>query len=211
MGLVPGEIEKYAAKQTGAVSRLLDELERETIEKTGLPNMLTGKVEGKFLQMLVKILRSRRVVEIGTFTGYSALMMAEGLPAGGRLTTLEISPEYAAFATRYFKKSPHGRKITVVVGPAKDSLRRIPDESVDLVFIDADKTSYPLYYRESKRILKKGGIIAADNALWYGRILDPQDDDSLAIHRFNGIVRGDKEVDKVLLTVRDGVFLIRKK
>jgi caffeoyl-CoA O-methyltransferase len=211
MELVLREIEEYAARQTGSVSRLLEELERETIEKTGLSNMLTGKVEGLFLKMLVSISGARRVVEIGTFTGYSALMMAEGLPVGGKLTTLEISAEYAAFAMRYIKKSRHGKKITLVVGPAKDSLREIPDKSVDLVFIDADKTSYPLYYKESKRILKKGGIIAADNALWYGRILNPQDDDSRAIHRFNGIVKRDKDVEKVLLTVRDGVFLIRKK
>jgi caffeoyl-CoA O-methyltransferase len=211
MEFVLREIENYAENQTGPVSRLLEDLERETIERFGMANMLTGKVEGKFLKMLVNVSRARRVVEIGTFTGYSALMMAEGLPPGGKLITLEISPEYAAFAMRYFRRSPHGKKITVVVGPAKDSLRRIPDASVDFVFIDADKTAYPLYYKESKRILKKGGIIAADNALWYGRVLDPEDDDSREVHRFNGIVKRDKDVEKVLLTIRDGVFLIRKK
>jgi caffeoyl-CoA O-methyltransferase len=211
MELVLREIEKYVENQTGPVSRLLEDLERETIERFGMANMLTGKVEGKFLKMLVNISHARRVVEIGTFTGYSALMMAEGLPPDGKLHTLEISEEYAAFAMRYFRKSPHGKKISLVVGPAKVSLRKIPDESVDLVFIDADKASYPLYYKESKRILKKGGIIAADNALWYGRVLDPRDDDSRAIHRFNDIVKKDRNVEKVLLTLRDGVFLIRKK
>ena len=211
MELVLRQIEQYAEKQTGPVSRFFRDLERETIEKFEMANMLTGELEATFLKMLVQMSSARRVVEIGTFTGYSALMMAEGLPAGGKLITLEISGEYAEFAMRYFKKSPHGRKISLVAGPAKDSLRKIPDESVDFVFIDADKTSYPLYYRESKRILKKGGIIAADNALWYGMVLDPQDDDSRAIHRFNGIVKKDRDVEKVLLTIRDGVLLIRKK
>lgn len=211
MELVLKEIERYAGRHTGPVPHLLKELERETIEKTGMANMLTGSVEGSLLKMLVSISGARRVVEIGTFTGYSALMMAEGLPEDGELITMEISREYADIAWRYFKKSPHGKKIKMMFGPAKDSLRRIEDESADFVFIDADKTSYPFYYEESKRILKRGGLIAADNALWYGRVLDPQDDDSRAVHRFNEIVKKDKDVEKVLLTIRDGVYLIRKK
>jgi len=211
MELVLKEIERYAGRHTGPVPRLLKELERETIERTGMANMLTGSVEGSFLKMLVRISGARRVVEIGTFTGYTALMIAAGLPEEAELTTMEISKRFAEIAERYFKKSPDRKKIKMVLGPAKDSLKGIADESIDFIFIDADKGSYPLYYGESKRILKRGGIIAADNALWYGRVLDPQDDDSRAVRRFNEIVKTDKDVEKVLLTIRDGVYLIRKK
>lgn len=211
MELVLKEIERYAGRHTGPVPRLLRELERETIERTGMANMLTGSVEGSFLKMLVRISGARRVVEIGTFTGYSALMIAAGMPEDGELITMEISRGFAEIAGRYFKKSPDRKKIKMVLGPAKDSLKGIADESIDFIFIDADKGSYPLYYEEGKRILRRGGIIAADNALWYGRVLDPQDDDSRAVERFNEIVKKDKDVEKVLLTIRDGVYLIRKK
>lgn len=211
MELVLKEIERYAGRHAGPVPRLLKELERETIERTGMANMLTGSVEGSFLKMLVRISGARRVVEIGTFTGYSALMMAAGLPEDGELITMEISKGFAEVAERYFRKSPDRKKIKMVLGPAKDSLKGIADESIDFVFIDADKGSYPFYYEEGKRILRRGGIIAADNALWYGRVLDPQDDDSRAVQRFNEIVKADKDVEKVLLTIRDGVYLIRKK
>ncbi len=205
------DIEHYIKKHSSPLSGLLRDLEKETREKTDMPEMLTGKVEGRLLQMLVRISGARRIVEIGTFTGFSALMMAEGLPEDGKLITCEISEKYARIARRYFKRSPLGKKISLELGPALDTLRRLSDESTDFVFIDADKTSYPDYYSESMRILKKDGLIAVDNVLWSGRVLDPQDDDSRSIARLNEQVRKDRRVEQVMLTVRDGVYLIRKK
>lgn len=211
MALLPEEIERYAAEHSDPVSPLLEELERETLEKTPHPQMLSGRVEDTFLQMLIKIAGAKRIVEVGTFTGYSALMMAEGLPDDGELTTLEIQQGYADIAQKYFDRNPHGYKIKLVVGPALDNLRTIPDESIDFVFIDADKISYASYYQQSIRILKRGGLVAVDNTLWEGTVLSPDDDDSRAIAFFNDVVKRDDRVEKVMLTVRDGIYLIRKK
>ncbi len=205
------EIETYADSHTGPVSSIFHDLERETIEETGHPNMLTGKVVGTLLKILVQASGARKVVEIGTFTGYSALMMASGLPEGGELITCEVSREYARTARRYFDRSPHGKKIEIRLGAALETVRKIPDESIDFVFIDADKGSYQAYYEESLRILKKGGLITVDNVLWYGTVLSPRDDDSRAIASFNGSVFRDARVEKVLLTVRDGIYLMRKR
>ncbi len=208
---LPEDLARYVEDHAGSVSPLLEELERATREKTDHPGMLTGKVEGAFLRMLVRISGARKVVEIGTFTGYSALMMAEGLPEGGELITCEVSQEYATIAQGYFRRSPHGSRIRLSLGHALDTLRGIPDGSVDFVFIDADKKLYPRYYEESVRILRGGGIIVADNALWYGRVLSPGDEDSRAIVKFNETVKSDERVEKVLLPLRDGVYLVRKR
>jgi caffeoyl-CoA O-methyltransferase len=208
---LPEELERYIEEHVGPVSPLLEELERWTKEETGRPGMLTGRVEGALLRMLVRIAGARRVVEIGCFTGYSALMMAEGLPEGGELVTCEILGEYASIAQKYFDRSPHGKKIRLALAPALETLSGIDDGSVDFVFIDADKELYPLYYEESVRILRSGGLIAADNVLWYGRVLSPEDEESRAIVSFNRIVKRDERVEKVMLPVRDGVYLIRKR
>jgi caffeoyl-CoA O-methyltransferase len=204
--LLARSIERYAQEHTSPVEELLEKLEEETYEKMEYPQMLTGKVEGRLLQMLVQVSRSKKVVEIGTFTGYSALMMAAGLPENGELVTCEISRECAQIARRYFKKSAYGRKIQLRLGPARDTL-----SSVDFVFIDADKPSYALYYEESIRILRKGGLIAVDNVLWSGGVLKPDDNDSRAIDSLNKRIKEDRRVEKVMLTIRDGVYLIRKK
>lgn len=203
-------IERYAEAHTGPVPAIFHELERETIENTGHPNMLTGRVVGTLLRMLVQVTGARRVVEIGTFTGYSALMMASGLPGDGELITCEISEEYARVARRYFDRSPHGRKIRIALGPASNTLPLISEGTVDFVFIDGDKGSYRSYYEESLRIVRRGGLIAADNVLWYGSVLSPSDDASRSIVSFNRDVMGDDRVEKVILTVRDGIYLIRK-
>ncbi len=208
---LPEDLRRYVEGHAGTVSPLLEELERETRDRTGRPGMLTGRVEGTFLRMLVRLTGARKVVEIGTFTGYSALMMAEGLPADGELVTCEVSGEYASIARKYFDRSPHGRKIRLVLGPAAETLRGVPGGSVDFVFIDADKGGYSLYYEESVRILRDGGLIVADNVLWYGRVLSPEDGDSRAIVSFNRNVMRDDRVEKVMLPVRDGVYLVRKK
>jgi caffeoyl-CoA O-methyltransferase len=211
MELIPEEIEEYAAGHTSGVSPLIEELERETHEKTSNPRMLTGKVEGRLLQMLVRVSGARRVVDIGTFTGYSALMMAEGLPDDGELFTFEKDPAHAEIARKYFRSSPHGRKITLVMGDARETIRSIEPDTTDFVFIDADKEGYPLYYEGGLRILRPGGLIAVDNTLWSGRVLRPEDRSSLAIARFNDALMEDGRVEHVLLTVRDGLTLIRKR
>jgi caffeoyl-CoA O-methyltransferase len=205
---LPEELARYVEENVGPVSPLLEELERETRENTDRPGMLTGRMEGALLRMLVRVLEARKVVEIGTFTGYSALMMAEGLPPNGELVTCEVSEEYASIARRYFRKSPHGSKIRLALAPALDTLRGIPGGSVDFVFIDADKELYIRYYEESLRILRSGGVIVADNVLWYGQVLSPQDEQTRAIVEFNRQVKADGRVEKVMLPVRDGVYLI---
>ncbi len=198
------EVEQYAESHTGPVSSIFLELERETIEDTDRANMLTGRVVGLFLKMLVQVSGAKKVVEIGTFTGYSAL------PEGGELVTCEVSVEYARIARKYFDRSPHGKKINIQVAPALETVKKIPDGSVDFVFIDADKGSYHRYYEESLRILRQGGLIAVDNVLWYGSVLSPRDEDSRAITSFNAMVLKDERVENVILTVRDGLSLIRK-
>ena len=209
--MIPEAIDKYVEEHSSPVSELLRELEKETAEQTDCPQMLCGKVEGMLLQMLIKISGAKKVVEIGTFTGYSALMMAEGLPDDGELITCEVSSKNAEIAKRYFKMSPFGHKIRIELRPAINTLRTIDDGTADFVFIDADKASYVQYYEESFRILKPGGLIVADNTLWSGRALDPEDSESQSIALFNNTVKKDNRVEKVMLTVRDGIYLIRKK
>jgi caffeoyl-CoA O-methyltransferase len=208
---VPERIERFVQDHTTPLPILLEELERETYETTENPGMLTGRVEGQLLQMLVRISGARRVLEIGTFTGFSALMMAEGLPDDGEVITCEVEEKYADIARRYFNRSPRGHRIRVMVGPALDSLAQITDGSIDFMFIDADKTSYLTYYEEGLRVLRNGGLIAVDNVLWRGRVLSPRDENSRALAEFDSFVRDDRRVEKVMLAVRDGIYLIRKK
>jgi caffeoyl-CoA O-methyltransferase len=210
MDMVAGEAEKYAADHTSPMSALLEEIESFTHAETPYPSMLTGRVEGRFLQLMVLLSGARNIVEIGTFTGYSALAMAEALPPDGKILTIEHDLEHAGIAQGFFERSPHGEKIILRKGEALDVLKTLPDAATDLVFIDADKIHYRAYYRESMRILRNGGLIFADNALWYGRVLDPKDDDSRAIADFNEEVKADGRAEKLFLTIRDGIYLIRK-
>ncbi len=205
-------VENYVDAHTDDVSLLLEELLAETEKITGRSRWSIGKVEGKLLQMLIKISNTKRVVEVGTFTGYSALVMAEALPEDGILTTCENSREYADIAQRYFEKSPYGKKIQLKLGPALQSLKAIPDNSEDFVFIDADKPSYGIYFDEALRILRSGGIIFVDNVFWRYKIFKKKitNENARAIEAFNEKVRQESRVEKVMLSVRDGVYLIRK-
>ena len=205
-------VEDYVETHTDDVSTLLEELLTETEKITGRSRWSVGKVEGKLLQMLIKISNARRVVEVGTFTGYSALAMAEALPQDGVLTTLENSREFADIALRYFEKSPYGHKIQLKLGPALQSLQAIPDNSEDFVFIDADKPSYGLYFDEAMRILRSGGIIFVDNVFWRHKIFKKKitNENAMAIAAFNEKVRRETRAEKVMLSVRDGIYLIRK-
>ena len=210
MQLVKASIEDYADRYTGKVDRVFEDLRKETYAKCDNPGMQVGKVEGSFLRMLVAISKARTVLEIGTFTGYSALMMASALPVDGKLLTLEFDEAHAKVAERYFDKVDYGSKITIIHGDARETLERVGGP-IDLAFIDADKSSYDHYYEKVLRILRPGGVIAFDNMLWKGQVLDPKSEDARAIHAMNRKLAKDVRVDKVLLTVRDGIMLVRKR
>lgn len=214
MGIEFGAVtEKYIDDHTDDVSPLLRELVEETEEVTGLSRWSIGKVEGKLLQLLVKISGARNAIEIGTFTGYSALIIAEALPEDGRLITCEANEKHAGIALRYFKKSPHGGKIRLELKPAMETLKGIADSSVDFVFIDADKPSYGRYFDEAMRILQTGCLIFVDNVFWRNKIFKQPitNENARAIAAFNEKVKNDDRAEKVMLSVRDGVYLIRKK
>jgi caffeoyl-CoA O-methyltransferase len=207
-----GPIDDYAEAHTTPPVELLDRLWDETHATLDAPQMLTGPVAGRFLQFLVYISGARRVLEIGTFSGYSALSMAGGLLPGGRIDTLEISEKHAEVARRYFAESPYGDRITLHIGPALDSIAKL-EGAFDFVFIDADKGGYVDYYEATLPRLSEHGFIAADNTLSAGRVLEdePDAEPARAIKRFNEHVKSDPRVDSVLLTVRDGITLIRPK
>jgi caffeoyl-CoA O-methyltransferase len=209
--IVPTEVERYAEVHTTPLPPLLEELIAETKSRFGpLSMMLSGQVEGHFLQTLVAATKARRVLEIGTFTGFSALMMAAPLPDDGELITLELSPEHAAFARSFFERSPDGGKIKLIEGPALESLKTL-DAPFDFVFIDANKNGYADYYEAALPVLADDGLIAVDNVLWSGEVLDPKTDDAKAIVAFNEKVAKDDRVVQVITTVRDGVMLIRRR
>ncbi|MBT8370192.1 MAG: class I SAM-dependent methyltransferase [Deltaproteobacteria bacterium] len=206
-------VENYVNAHTDDVSLLLDDLLVETEKVTGRSRWSIGKVEGKILQILVKISNTKRAVEVGTFTGFSALMIAEALPQDGVLTTCENSQEFADIAKRYFKKSPHGKKIRLKLGPALQTLSEIPDNNQDFVFIDADKPSYGAYFDAALRILRPGGLIFVDNVFWRYKIFKAKvtNENAKAIAAFNDKVMQEERVEKVMLSIRDGIYLIRKK
>ncbi|MBI4850415.1 MAG: class I SAM-dependent methyltransferase [Acidobacteria bacterium] len=208
--LIDEKLEKYAYSHTKAEGEIFRELQVETHEKMAAPQMQVGRIEGQFLKILARLVGARRILEIGMFTGYSALMMAEALPEDGTLITCDIDPKAEEMAKRYFAKSPHGHKITIAMGPALETISKIT-EAFDMVFIDADKVNYPNYYKECLKILRPGGLIVVDNVLWSGRVLEPSDSDTQAIDLFNKQVTEDSNVENVFLTVRDGMMLIWKK
>jgi caffeoyl-CoA O-methyltransferase len=208
--VVDETIEAYADGHTTPPDPLLAELAAETRATMAAPQMLTGTIEGRFLEVLVAAAGARRVLEIGTFTGYSALSMAAALPPEGRIDTLDIEPRHAEVAQRYFDRSPHGRKITLHVGPAIETIGKLEGE-FDLVFIDADKESYDAYYEAVLPRLSERGLIAIDNTLWSGRVLDPQDETTRLIAALNDKLSADERVVAVQLTVRDGVTLVRRR
>ena len=211
MGFVDEAIEAYAIEHSSDLPPLLAELEARTRAETTAPQMMVGPLEGDLLRLLVAISGARQVVEIGTFTGFSGLCMAAALPADGKLITCEVDAKHAAIARSFFERSPDGAKIELRQGPALETVRKLPDASVDLIFIDADKQGYPAYYEEALRLLRQGGLLVGDNTLWGGRVLKPEDENSRAIVAFNQRAKEDERVDHVLLPVRDGVHLIRKR
>ena len=210
MHLIDPALEAYAEKHSAPESRLFRELARVTRAKTVCPQMQVGHLEGSFLRLMVKITRAKRVLEIGTFTGYSALAMAEGLPADGRLITCDLDPVTTLIARAAWDKSPHGKKITLELGPALRTIRKLKG-SFDLVFIDADKENYVRYWNHCLPKVRRGGILLADNVLWSGRVLRPKDRTTQAIAAFNRFVAADRRVEAVVLPIRDGVTLAIKR
>ncbi|MBX7256224.1 MAG: class I SAM-dependent methyltransferase [Candidatus Hydrogenedentes bacterium] len=210
MMIVPEDIEAYAASHTSELDPVLGALETETRESMKYPHMLVGKVEGRFLQLLVRLTGARRILEIGTFTGYSALCMAEALPDDGSIVTCDIDEAATSLARQYWAKSPHGRKIDLRLAPALDTLASL-DGPFDMVFIDADKENYTNYWEAALPKVRQGGLLVVDNVLWGGRVLNPVRPVDIAVDAFNKLAAEDPRVDSVLLTVRDGVTLARKR
>lgn len=210
--IVPDDIERYAEEHTTPPPEHLARLAEETRASLSSPQMLTGAIEGRFLELLVFATGARRVLEFGTYSGYSALAMAAALPPGGRVVTCELSDEHAAFARRHIDASPYAGMIDVRVGPALGTVRQL-EGPFDLVFIDADKPGYRDYYEASLALLSERGLIAVDNVLWSGRVADPENTEETTetMRAFNEHVRADERVVSVMLTIRDGVTLIRRR
>ena len=207
--IVDPRVEEYAEAHTSPEGDLFERLAAETHEKTTAPQMMVGRIEGRFLGVLVRSLRARRVLELGTFTGYSSISMALALPSGGRVITCDVNEETTAIARRYAEEAGVVDRIDYRLGPGLETIAQL-DGPFDLVFIDADKPNYVNYYDATLPLLAEGGLIVADNTLWSGRVIDETDDEDTtqAIRAFNDHVAEDARVDNVLLTVRDGMNLI---
>ena len=213
------ELERYINSHSSPEAELLAELERETNLRITQPQMLSGHIQGRFLKLLVQMLRPQRILEIGTYTGYSALCMAEGLNDGGVVDTIEIEEEIEEFAASFFERSPHGNKIHQHIGSAIDVIPTLQG-TYDLIFIDGDKRQYPDYYRllmgdeggEPK--VHSGSYLLADNILWYGKVVEEVhsgDRHTQGILSFNDMVAHDPRVENVIIPLRDGLNLIRVK
>ena len=210
-GIVPPELEAYAEAHTTPQNELLNRLAEETKATLQRPQMLTGPVEGRFLELLVFATGARRILELGTFSGYSSISMAAALPEGGRIDTCEVDATHAAVARRYIDEAGFSDRITIHLGPALETIDRL-EGAFDFVFIDADKENYVNYYEAVLPRLSARGLIAADNTIWSGRVIDESDqsEGTVAIRAFNDHVLADPRAVCVMLTVRDGVTLIRR-
>jgi caffeoyl-CoA O-methyltransferase len=210
--LASEQLEAYIEAHTTPPEPRLAALAEETRATLTAPQMLTGTVEGRFLEALVWTARPQLVLELGTYSGYSALAMAAALPPGGRIVTCEVSDEHADFAQRHIDASPYADRIELRRGPALDTVAAL-DGPFDLVFVDADKQNYVNYYEAVLPKLAERGLIAADNTLWSGNVAEEEDrsDAAVALRAFNDRVRDDERVVCVMLSVRDGITLIRRR
>lgn len=210
--MIERKIEEYLEKNTTPETSVMKELNRETHIKTFYPNMLSGAIQGKFLEMVSRMIQPKRILEIGTFTAYSAIAMAKGLAENGKLITLEVNPEMETFIEKYIDKAGMSDKIELVMGNALEIIPKLQD-TFDLVFIDADKEQYVDYYELAFSKLRTGGFILADNVLWNGKVLEDDsksDKETMGIKAFNEHVKNDKRVEQVMLSIRDGLLLVRK-
>ena len=209
LSYLPDDLDDYITNHSTPEPELYSRLADETRQKTDEPQMMVGHVEGLFLRQLVRASSAKTVLEIGTFTGYSALAMAEGLPKDGRVITCDVDPQATAIARKYWAESPHGGKIDLRLAPALETIEKI-EGPFDLVFIDADKPNYINYWEAVLPKVRTGGVIVADNVLWNGRVLDPKEVNDKALAAFNEHVMRDDRVEKLMLPIRDGITLATK-
>ena len=212
MELINTKAENYAARFTTPTDNLLQEIEKYTLANHPEANMLSGPIQGKLLEIISRMIKPERILEIGTFMGYSALCLAKGLTQEGKLHTLEIRKEDASISQNYFSKSLYNEQIILHVGNALEVIPTL-HEDWDLIFIDADKVNYINYYELTLPLLRKGGFILADNVLFHGEVLEDNiaGKSAKAIHAFNEHLEKDNRIQHVLVTVRDGLMLIQKK
>jgi len=213
MELINKLAEQYANSYSGNEDDILYKIWRESNLRTFYPNMVSGKVQGKFLQMLMYMLQPKNVLEIGTFTGYSAVAMALTMPESGKLITIDNNEEIESMAKGFFKEAGLENKIIMMMGDATEIVPGLKKQ-FDLVFIDADKEQYIDYYNAVLPKVRKGGFMLADNVLWGGKVMEKltkTDKETKGIQEFNNMVNNDTRVEKVMLTIRDGIYLIRKK
>ena len=210
MNLISKVIEQYCLDQSQAESGLLKDLVNKTFKEEKIPQMLSGPLVSGLLQLLIKVTGAKNILEIGMFTGYSTLKMAEALPEDGEIHTCELMEKHVKTAENWFKKSNDGYKIVIHQGKAINQLDTFKIGSFDLIFIDADKINYPEYYRRSTALLKVGGISVLDNMLWNGEVLNPKDDNAKALRETAELIKNNHRLESLLLPVRDGILIYRK-
>ena len=210
MNLISKEIEQYCLDQSQPDTGLLKALVNKTLKEEEIPQMLSGPLVGGLLQLLIKITGAKNILEIGMFTGYSTLKMAEALPEDGEIHTCELMEKHVKTAESWFNKSNDGYKITIHHGRAIDQLNSFKIGSFDLIFIDADKINYPEYYRRSTTLLKVGGIAVLDNMLWDGEVLNPKDGNAKALRETAELIKNNHRLESLLFPVRDGILIYRK-
>lgn len=212
MHFIPEELDNYVVEHSENEPELLQKLTRETYQKILQPRMLSGHFQGRILSMISKIINPKNILEIGTYTGYSALCLAEGMQADGELHTIDVNEELVDFQRKYFDKSNYGSQIHQHLGNALELIPEL-DKTFDLVFIDADKDNYPNYFEIVMDKLNPGGIILSDNVLWSGKVLEelnPKDTSTKALLEYNKMLKDDPRVETVLLPIRDGLTISRK-
>lgn len=213
MEILSDELEKYISQHTTVEPEILARLRKETYQKTTQPQMLSGGYQGRLLSLISKMIRPKNILEIGTFTGYATLCLAEGLQKDGKIITIDRNEELAYLPKKYFQESEFSNQIEMKIGNALDILEDL-EENFDLVFIDADKSNYINYYNKIIDKMNSGGVILADNVLWYGKVMEEtkaNDKDTSILKEFNEMLVSDSRIEVVLLPVRDGISLIRKK
>ncbi len=210
MDFLPENIQKYISDISQSESPILKELNRYTNSKVILPRMLSGHVQGRFLSMISKLVNPEIIVEVGTYTGYSCLCLAEGLKKNGKIITIEKDEEFASIAKKFFDRSKYKEKISLLIEDATTAIENI-SEKIDLAFIDADKVNYTKYYDMLFPKLKNGGIIVADNVLWSGKVTQKViDDETQSIKNFNIKVKNDERVENLIVGIRDGIMVCQK-
>ena len=208
------KIEEYILSHIDPEPELLKRMTREAHVKLLRPRMISGNIQGRLLKVLTSMFMPQNILEIGTFTGYSALCMAEGAPENSKIVTIEIDDEMESFIRKYFQESAYGHKIELKIGDALQLMQDYDDNHFDLIFIDANKRDYSAYYNIAFDKLRKRGIILADNTLWNGKVIDPKfqnDDQTKGVLKFNNQIKEDTRIEKVILPIRDGLTIIRKK